>query len=83
MQISFPSIASREPPAGPGVDQEGNLSAGEKNSASLNRRSFLKCVASAGAAGTVRNLVQPLQAIQPADRSRTEDDARYVAEARF
>jgi pyruvate formate lyase activating enzyme len=83
MQISFPSIVGREPPAGSGVDRAGNLSAGGKNSASLNRRSFLKCVASAGAAGTVRNLVQPLQAIQPGDHPRTEDDARYVAEARF
>ena len=83
MQISSPFVAGREPPVGPGHEQTGMMSARHKYSASLDRRSFLMCAASAGAAGTVQNLVQPLQVMQSFDHPRPEDDARYAVEARF
>jgi pyruvate formate lyase activating enzyme len=49
----------------------------------FNRRSFLMCAMSAGAAGGIHQLAQPLQGMALADSSPRQDDARFTVEARF
>ncbi|MDE3188604.1 MAG: AmmeMemoRadiSam system radical SAM enzyme [Acidobacteriota bacterium] len=49
----------------------------------MDRRSFLKCAVSVGAAGSISHLVEPLPAMQPPESAPKQDDARFAVEARF
>jgi pyruvate formate lyase activating enzyme len=49
----------------------------------LDRRSFLKCALASGAALGMSGAAKPAAAIPSAAASESEDDARYVVEAKF
>ena len=52
-------------------------------SAPMDRRSFLMCAMSVGAAGSIPHLVEPLPAMPLPDSAQKQDDARFAVEARF
>ena len=49
----------------------------------FNRRSFLMCAVSAGAAGSIHHLAQPLEAMPVWESTQRQDDAQFTVEARF
>jgi pyruvate formate lyase activating enzyme len=49
----------------------------------VNRRSFLMGAASAGIAGSLFHIAQPLEAMPLAESPREQDDAQFTVEARF
>jgi len=49
----------------------------------LDRRSFLMCAVSAGAAGGVCSLAQPLEAMSVWNHTQPQDDTQFTVEAKF
>jgi pyruvate formate lyase activating enzyme len=49
----------------------------------LDRRSFLMCAMSAGAAGSIHQLARPLKAMPVWNNEQKQDDAQFTVEAQF
>ncbi len=85
MQLHCFSNPCREPPLPKWMDSPDSTQSGTDpiSNRSLNRRSFLMCAASAGMAGSIQRLAQPIQAMPISAAADTEEDTRFVTEARF
>jgi len=54
-----------------------------RGGSALDRRSFLKCALASGAALGMTSVAEPAAAIPSGAASETEDNARFVVEAKF